>query len=1673
MALNINILTQNSNISYDTPAPYSYNEWLQRNPSVSYDTSVKLYNEYIAAWYAYTKTSKTATSSVKQDYINLLKELTYFFSEEEKNLFLKDIDFNNDVEIVYAIPFFVQKLKQIALNIAKKRNTIKNSKAKYGLIGSDYGLEKTLYEYILKSYTSSSNTTQISISSLGSTFPDLSAVSDSFIIEIEDIYDTSTYGDFDPTSSADILGTLPQIADNPLFSVLTDFLTAENIQLTAYNNYTTDSIANIYNEITLNTKYLGSTVYGISAVKYDLNTPDDSIMINMLPGNNWFYWPSGEVFTDIEHIQNTYEPISLQSSVLTAGTASTDYTSSDLLFVESRGTIEGAWLKGSITTQTSGTMVMTAQPKEIRSFIYPKPGYGLTSTYKWSGRVLDDNGLIPFNLLDPSIRTNIVKKYFSAGIDQDVIESTYINNTNLVYSKANADSSSFTADTLLQRPGGPYNDITQLSSLGIYNDTNLTHEAFLYKLTSAELPIVSGDNKILWPITSTDLATIANSDKIKITADTCNEVHLGSIDINQYMIGAVAGRNIDEADKIYKLTRVDGTPIEAAWLNGGSVKDLAYYNSYSIPVYDTPAVNCVNMPDGAIQPNLSFLCAADTKASFVWCDVDTPADEVFKYIPHALDCPYIQTAHDYSLKNADAEWSTCTCKSVVYSPVGHTGETLTDNYGMADYLFADPQGLGESFTITKWRDTRNYNYKTSPQFAYFKKSDNTVDKTVGWGPGFWKTGNGSKMILKTGRRYTYMRNGIRNLNADIPAPSMVARYPYKRIISGVQTSKTVDIILAIDISGSEYFSINKTKQLAKNIAEYVNTTEGSQVGVVAFNSTAATVSYLSRDKSTIIKAIDSIDINNTLVNSNITNGLEISNKLLTNIFGANKRSLSSLCSNLNLAIDIPSSLSLASNLPGNGEKIIILFSDGAENINSAIDVATALKNNNTKIISVDIGPNSSVNNLMERIASSSEYYYNYELALLQDEYNKAANVFANSIIAGVYGNVSVQPTWRKAVYSGSVLIESNDVSDMLLRPGDFLKYSHAALTTYDTFTCPSAAFIINVPLYGWNYDTATFDRVSLGAKPYWGKSYNYPDSTIPFTKFTTSAGGYIRFVNDYLPISHPEISDILLTNNDYIEYRNKGCTAITWSENISFSSIATTPLWCKLKACTQISNLKDIFTNTSIDKIFEQTDEPSNITLTTYREYTPAYYCYFARNEFTATQPLFYIYKHQTFAQINSSVLIIPTEPYLNLTNTRYASIAYAPNQLNFITKKDVGEYLLPLNLGVPYYLGRGFTNELSIDKLSKMDGKAIFLDPDAYTSNRGLTKKDQESPYETTSIDNSWFKESYNSGKKSGAIINSSDYQKFVPYQSNYESSNYNIYGISRQHDSFEFWTGPNNNIWADEEHFATNYKKEPYQIQEKTDSLIVTDDVFTIWRTDIFGNNYGVLKNITNLSRAEAENAPGKVWVRDVFDSLKIGSDALYNIYSQYANLTSFYDDLINERVIDLDVFGDTLLLRTVDGIAIAKVLYSYDTGKFSMNSHVSNFISLKNDSSIPDIIGRTVYGGLWYDEFAKKVYICTLNFIRGFTLPTEPQSTIIQTNIYEFDINRDQFKQIFVDYIQSPQNIANFSSVKTPTTFTYNADTLTFNISFIFDTFKIYSIDVKNITDNPYIIRVNLGV
>lgn len=1535
--------------------PLTFNQWVAYQSTIIPGSEQREYTQYLIKWYKDKTAQKLIKeTSLKQDYIQLVKDLSFLFGQAEKDDFLANIDYSNDEELIFSIPFFARKLKEISKVLTAKRESVKQAKLKYNLVGSNHGLETLLYEYLLKGFTKREGTiTQVPALPIQNIFPELSAIKDNFYIEIEELHDPSNYHDSDPSvdieeyvSLSDVLDTppfndhsltneqvlnllssrfFPRVAATPLSHVFFSYLSGLNLNTLDE----TENLQIISNEIAGSQKYLGETVYGLTAIRLrEITSADDVLTLNLEQGNNWFYWPSGNQIIEPYNFNNYFQPILINDSsfITCSATGGSDFSNSDLIFTDKNGTVEGAWLKG-ITEENSKAQVQLTIPNgTTKEFMFPFVGFKLsTRGLGWDGYSFDDRYNQQFNLLPNYQQKQILETYFTSTLPNSAAYPVYLNQTQLRrlgYSNIFFDQ----ADNILKQGKKDYIPNVYSDTL----ETKPTENAFLYRFLRTDIPVAAGSNSILWPIS---VLPEDSDTPVTVTENDNLPTKLSEHDPTLSMLGSVGGLTFSSSDIIYRLDSRVGGELEAAWLRSG---DVAYLDTTQdvIQVYNTSAIECAVPVNGPVQLGLHFIAKAGEKISFIWCGPDTYADEALHFYSHSPDCPYVKNGPHNYYRNQDftnpgplvtpLQYEKCNCRSVKYSPIGHAGTDFTDYNGMADLLFADPQGLGANFAINSWKDTRGYNVYNSPQFSFFQLSKkpnaeygtyinqplpeiprNEIDirysapvgygsfidsdedgiddryqrypgdtgegeykfysdEEVGWGPGKWLTSAGTRMVLKTGRRYTYYRTSLRKGSNE--GPYFVAKFAYPKINELLCDGACSDIIFVIDVSLSETYVLETVKAIAKEMYEILLSKNQHQIGIVAFNQSATTISYLSQDEYAL-KLLSTLLAN--YGRTNISDALTLARLLLTTTIPeqtTTENDLFRLCKQLNATIASCGAGSVNINKPRpECKKRIILFSDGEanENTDTLKAIADLTKEYGIEIYSIDIGVLGLFNNNMETLASSPNTYFNLQQYLLNNDGDGSA--FAKFLSRLLADCTPIKPTWCKAVKSANGDWNgTNQISDMTLYSGDFLTYIHRAGVYYTSptnsasnFYQPGIDFTINIKLNGWDYRTNTYVTSGygsiFGSKPFWGKAYNIYDETNSFYKESMAFGGQIRFFNDYVPIKQPEISDMVLENGDLIKYTNRSINDIYWQEYIDIKITDYDHRWCKINFYKDISNLSQLLKVNNLDVIAYPSLEPSSLVLESYSQFKPAYYNYYAQNSLTYNQNLYYADRcENSFVIFNTAAVIDPITPYANLDNRFYPTIATVSYPKLAVTKKQVGEYLIPDNLGTSTWRGRGYKNFVDPNRVTVLEAASaeeMFLDVNKYSSrNRGLTKKDQLSPVTTSDVDCGWVMEPYSACGKAGVILGTKENQKFTPYQTGYEILNKNYYGITRQEDSFQFWSPANPAIWNEPIKYPLTFRNEleATTYRNRIDNLLIDKGVMTQWKTDIFGFDYGLFKKI-----------------------------------------------------------------------------------------------------------------------------------------------------------------------------------------------------------------------------------
>ena len=107
---------------------------------------------------------------IRDEYISAIQYVLLNLTTPQERVFFKDLDLSDNNNLATVIPLVSQKLKEVAIYIAKERERAKFSTIKYNLKGSDYGTVTYVKNYIYTLYNDPDFT------SLFLDFPPLSSI---------------------------------------------------------------------------------------------------------------------------------------------------------------------------------------------------------------------------------------------------------------------------------------------------------------------------------------------------------------------------------------------------------------------------------------------------------------------------------------------------------------------------------------------------------------------------------------------------------------------------------------------------------------------------------------------------------------------------------------------------------------------------------------------------------------------------------------------------------------------------------------------------------------------------------------------------------------------------------------------------------------------------------------------------------------------------------------------------------------------------------------------------------------------------------------------------------------------------------------------------------------------------------------------------------------------------------------------------------------------------------------------------------------------------------------------------------------------------------------------------------------------------------------------------------
>lgn len=1552
----------------DYRTPFTYQQWVQRNAGIIPGREYDQYNQYLKDWHKNTYTVADTVEQVKEDYYELLSELSVAFSTPEEAAWFKELDITNNLDLEEAIPMFTKKLKEIAIYFINKRDAIKKAKLKYNMAGSENALRRLFYEYLLKAFTQRDYVLNVPEQSAYDTFPQLSAVRDGFQIFIEELYDDTSYFDKDPTipvssyydlTDQDVidyytnlsfdLSALPWLfstgiskvyANNPLLWTISSELeshgvtSVEDLPLSAYSKFDR-VLLNKYVNFLETQKYLGEHQYIISGGYYELDTR--TLRHNFVSGNNWFYWPSGEYFRENPN-DILFDPIMLSATTLIndGAIAALSHEDADKVFTQVGQSISGAWLRYTEKYAQPETMIATLFTDDITKFKFPFPGYGLSGEgAEWIGPQLVNSismDRYPIDVLD----------LYWATTPTSAILGISIHESTLVDDGAYAAQEYHQADQITVRDTPNIDKIHDLNPNEIYVEK--FDRAWLYKMLNTDLPISVGKTYINWPI-----FTYKNAEDtmpMLIPSSQCVPIKLSAINVEETMIGARAGYGLFDSDIIYKLDSPGGYPIECAWLSGVNLNMLA-----------TPGTTLMYNATGKIQPSFTLRCKPGNYERFVWYDDEIDINNTtIKHHDHQIDCPYYLATHKsiYNTRGKTLEslgtngiggWNDCNCRAIKYSPFGHPGEKYSDYAFMADIIFVDTQFPNE-FDIDTWRGTDLSAYNASKDFAFFQLTGNSLEVDVGWGSGRWKTGAGSPFILKPGVVYKYLRANLLRNPGDLivdAVPDIIIKQKH------VNTPSCMWMKAVLNTEGNWEKTVNVSPM------------------VLTPND------YLMYDH---------IDSNWFCLSSEGTVGSTTQTPIPSAI---NRNSEWATYDFVTTGIDVsyiwPSKI----------------YRGGPTHVNAELSA-----------VSWKISSPSGTNTTTVKIDPGIEFTFTSEEIGIYSVSATGYGVFGTETVHILPDLICVEEALSVGT-SGSLGIE----------------------TTYkDTLN-----MAINIPLSGWNYTNNFYNGISYGARPFWAKAYDTGTQTK--NKATIAWGGGIRTpIDDYTYITQPDIATLMLSSNNYIEYTRRGSSSLTWTQPINFIINEGQKQWCKLIIDpSKTSPLNDYLLNISNEMIVSATTVESDIV---FRNEEDMFVNYWRVGES-------FIWNQTIINSTNglpptggkwvpyiSGSLVEPVVPYANLTNRHFPTIATAPYIGELYSSKDSGGYFIPKLFGANVYMGKGYTNiidtSLISNDVSARGITASFRDPEKYSGrDRGLSKNNQISPIAIESTDQRWTKASITEGYKAGDVIGSKEYQEYIPYNTKYETLGHNFNGIRTQEDQYDPWTGTRDTVWSDPTYFPPNFRDE-YPVESWYEQILPENTFIYQWKTDIFGNQYALFKDDSLTNIYDRKLAYGDMWMRGL-DWIISPISAAFPTYDLYQNSMSS----VSYRIIDFDVWYDTLMLKTSSHVILEHLNFDYDNNILYTIADQINVIQL-------DTANGSKYGGHWLFDEEKRVTLCHI--------VSDSSINIVYPVLYNYDLNVYKKTLLFNFSGNSMLNEISslvLNSIEEPV-FSYNINTKTYNVSFI---------------------------
>jgi hypothetical protein len=215
-----------------------------------------------------------------------------------------------------------------------------------------------------------------------------------------------------------------------------------------------------------------------------------------------------------------------------------------------------------------------------------------------------------------------------------------------------------------------------------------------------------------------------------------------------------------------------------------------------------------------------------------------------------------------------------------------------------------------------------------------------------------------------------------------------------------------------------------------------------------------------------------------------------------------------------------------------------------------------------------------------------------------------------------------------------------------------------------------------------------------------------------------------------------------------------------------------------------------------------------------------------------------------------SGALVEAGQRYANILNYRNYTLQALESNFDIRKLNQIGGFFLPEKQGLSVAISKQYSYFYN----NSLSGLNVTVDPAFAINPRGNSKLEYPNVFYFTE-NAGWIINDLAGQNNWGRIKDIKPYQKLNGYQS-YEEVNFEYKsGINKVTDSFDFFTGPERNIWANSDVYTVTVGQSlPLNSREESYNTGV-EDIYR-WQGDIYGNNYALYKRLNNFDVPEQFN-------------------------------------------------------------------------------------------------------------------------------------------------------------------------------------------------------------------------